>query len=115
MADREDVFSSGVVFEQLADQVYDWATSRGILPENGATLEGQLRKFLEEAQEVAEALESEDLTETKLEIGDAIVCLLMLCRMLKVDMVDCLMLACNKISKRTGRMENGVFVKDEEN
>lgn len=114
MIRKEQVLSSGVEFEQYADCVFDWATKKGIVLENGATIEGQIRKLLEEAGEVSDAvLGEEGLEASKLEIGDVLVVLLILCRMLEVDMVDCLRMAYNKINLRNGEIKNGVFVKEE--
>ena len=112
MTNKEDIFSSGVTFEQYADCVFDWASKRGIIPENGATVEGQLKKLQEEVGEVIDAISGGDLRATQLEIGDVQVVLLILCRLLNVDLVECLKLTYEKIEKRTGVLKDGVFVKE---
>lgn len=46
-------------------------------------------------------------------IGDIQVILILLCEMLELDIDDCLQSAYDVISRRTGKMQNGVFIKDE--
>lgn len=54
------------------------------------------------------------LHELKDGIGDTVVTLIGVCEMYGVTLEECLQQAYDVISKRTGRMENGIFVKDKE-
>ena len=52
------------------------------------------------------------LDETKDGIGDTMVTLILLCEMLDLTVEDCLQSAYDVISKRTGKMVDGTFIKD---
>lgn len=87
-----------------------WARDKGIL-ENGTRL-GQAHKTLEEAQELVAAVENNNREEIIDAIGDVLVTVIIQADMNGLCIEDCLQSAYDVISKRTGRMENGVFVKD---
>lgn len=93
----------------LVQVLAKWAEDRNITAEGGATSYSQLKKLHEEVEEFANA-ETEE--EAKLEFGDILVVCIQVARLRGLDMVECLELAYQKIKTRTGRMENGVFVKD---
>lgn len=88
-----------------------WAEDKGIM--NTGTVAGQLGKLYEEFQELEEAVEFEDMDEIVDAIGDMQVVLIILAAMYGLSAKDCLAKAYDVISKREGRMVNGVFVKDE--
>ncbi len=57
-------------------------------------------------------LEEDALAEAKDGIGDMLVTIILLAKMVDMDSVDCLQAAYDVIKKRTGKMVNGQFVKD---
>lgn len=95
--------------EDLIYRVGKWAEERNITAEGGATSYTQIPKLVEEVYEFRDAT-TED--EAKLEFGDILVVCIQIARLRGLDMVECLDLAYNKIKTRTGRLENGVFIKD---
>lgn len=113
-------------FKELNVSVLKWAENKGILDK--ATPMTQHSKTIEEIEELTEALEAQedDLVEfenskgvisnteheIKDAIGDIIVTLIIQSKMQNLTIEDCLESAYNVISKRTGKMVNGVFVKD---
>ena len=94
----------------IAESVLNWAKDRGIL-DNG-TVEGQMTKLQEEFDELKEALAVNDKVEIKDAIGDMQVVLIILAELLDMDAQEALQEAYNTISKRKGKMVDGVFVKD---
>lgn len=112
--------------EQLQSLVIQWAKDKGILDK--ATPLTQIAKTQEELDETREALfwQSKDvdtytnnkcvLCNTKEEIkdgfGDILVTLIIGAEMQGLTLDECLETAYNVISKRTGKMQNGTFVKD---
>ncbi|WP_311481473.1 MazG-like family protein, partial [uncultured Anaerococcus sp.] len=54
------------------------------------------------------------LDNLKLEMGDIFVTLIILCKQIGIDPIECLEMAYNKISKRKGRTIRGTFVKEED-
>jgi len=123
-------------YEELSALVLQWGEDKGIFAKS--TPLRQLDKTQEELDETREALQklvslgdqeildekllTEDLDSLNLEedalleakdgIGDMLVTIILLAKMLNMDSVDCLQSAYNVIKKRTGKMVNGQFVKD---
>jgi len=92
------------------DDIRDWATTRGLYDKgNGQT---QYIKLLEEAGELAQALLKKDKAEVKDAIGDMVVVLTNLAHLEGFTIEECIESAYGEISKRTGKMINGTFVKD---
>ena len=104
---------------RLIQDVKAWGESKGITGPNGrGTLLGQLSKTQEELTETRDAavlLGRGHLTHGELQdgIGDCTVTLILAAEMAGLDFVECLQFAYDEIKGRTGRMENGVFVKNE--
>ncbi len=121
-------------FEELQEMVVDWADDKDLLyPKNS---EKQFMKFIEEVFEFKTEYDIWNLYKKfkhdekirqdfsvegverwknlKLEIGDILVTLIILCEQLGIDPVDCLDKAYKKISKRKGKTIDGVFVKAED-
>jgi NTP pyrophosphatase (non-canonical NTP hydrolase) len=114
-------------FKRLNDKIVGWADEKGIL--DNATPLSQLGKTIEEVEELKKAvtaqskgmdhfynLEGEALdtdTEIKDAIGDIMVTLMIQAKMQGLDPLECLETVYNIISKRTGKMVDGVFVKNE--
>jgi NTP pyrophosphatase (non-canonical NTP hydrolase) len=69
-------------------------------------------KTLEEVEELTHALADRNLAEIADAIGDIYVTLVIQAEMQGLRMCDCIDGAYGVISKRTGRMVNGQFVKD---
>ena len=113
--------------QQLFDNVRQWAGDKGITGTNGkGTRSMQMDKVLEEIEETRVAAARFDsasaigareclacLDEIEDGIGDSIVTLIILAEMHGLNAEKCLESAYRVISKRTGQMIDGVFVKDQ--
>lgn len=98
---------------ELIQNVLRWGIDKNIIGENGkGTRYGQADKMLEEANETHMAVNTHDLREVKDGIGDTVVTLILLADMYGWTLEECLQVAYDVISKRTGKMVDGVFVKD---
>ena len=123
-------------YEELSALVLQWGEDKGIFAKS--TPLRQLDKTQEELDETKEALqklasltdqqilseklltddpdtldlEEDALAEAKDGIGDMLVTIILLAKMVNMDTVDCLQSAYDVIKKRTGKMINGQFVKD---
>ena len=105
-------------FETLEHLVRGWSIEKGIMSK--ATPQSQFTKVQEEVAEIADALQSGDFEEMQDAIGDTLVTLIILNQLLERDhpeqyantVTPYLEFAYDIISKRTGKMLNGVFVKD---
>ena len=92
-------------------KIRDWAEQRGLYSKGNSHT--QYVKLQEEAGELAKALLKNDKPEVIDAIGDMVVVLTNLAHLQGVTIEDCIDSAYNVISKRTGKMINGTFVKDE--
>ena len=90
--------------------IREWAKERGLYDKGNATT--QYIKLQEEAGELAKALLKNDQPEVIDAIGDMVVVLTNLAYMRGVHIENCISSAYDVISKRTGKMVNGTFVKD---
>lgn len=105
-----------MIDNELEQKVIAWAQERGIF-EKSSPLK-QAEKTIEESQELCEAVRNigwHDRAPVKLELGDVLVTLILQAHMQGTTVGECLQLAYDKISKRTGRMQDGFFVKDGKN
>ena len=91
--------------------IREWAKERGLYDKGNPHT--QYVKLQEEAGELAKAMLKEDKPEIIDAIGDMVVVLTNLSHMQGVTIEQCIDSAYNVISKRTGKMINGTFVKDE--
>ena len=100
--------------EETEQQVLRWAYDRGIFAES--TEVTRWEKFLEEVEELVDAIDpchgDQDIDEIKLEAGDVLVTMINVLHPYGLDLETCLWAAYEKISKRTGKMVDGMFVKD---
>jgi len=96
--------------KQLIKQVEEWADAKGILAH--ATTIRQAEKTLEETNELICAILNEDRAEIKDAIGDIMVTIIIQAKMQGLTIEECLQSAYDVISKRTGKMVNGQFIKD---
>ncbi len=123
-------------YEELSALVLQWGEDKGIFAKS--TPLRQLDKTQEELDETKEALqklasltdqqilseklltddpntldlEEDALLEAKDGIGDMLVTIILLAKMVDMNSVDCLQAAYDVIKKRTGKMVDGQFVKD---
>jgi len=91
--------------------IRDWAGERGLYTRGDTKT--QFCKLMEEAGELGRAVLKDDQPEFIDAIGDMVVVLTNLAHLNGVTIEDCIDSAYNVISKRTGKMVNGTFVKDE--
>lgn len=113
-------------YKELEQLVEKWAEDKGILEK--ATPLAQGGKTFEEVEELIEALEVQEEgletftnhkgkevnteEEIKDALGDILVTLIIQAKLQNLNLLDCLESAYNIISKRTGKMVDGQFVKD---
>jgi NTP pyrophosphatase (non-canonical NTP hydrolase) len=97
-------------YGELEALVIAWATQKGIL-ENGTAI-AQAGKTIEEVNELVEAIIKDDREEIVDALGDILVTIIIQAEMQGLKLTDCLESAYNVISKRTGKMVDGQFVKD---
>ena len=90
--------------------IRDWAENRGLYEKGD--IKTQFIKLQEEVGELAKAILKNDSSEFDDAIGDCVVVLTNLAHLGGVTIEDCVNKAYNVIAKRTGKMENGTFVKD---
>lgn len=95
---------------ELECAVEQWAAEKGILEK--ATPMAQALKTLEECTELCTSINKNDKPEIIDAIGDIMVTLIIQCKMQSLSLEECLESAYNVISKRTGKMIDGQFVKD---
>lgn len=94
----------------LINATLDWARERNLLDNSGA--ERQVLKAMSELGEFADEVLKGDKDKQTNELGDVIVTLILSGAKLGIDIEDALQSAYTKISTRTGKTVNGVFVKD---
>tara|TARA_B110000908_G_scaffold73233_1_gene88330 strand:- start:6942 stop:7280 length:339 start_codon:yes stop_codon:yes gene_type:complete len=103
------------IMEDLENKVVDWGYAKGILTDHPPTTERKLKQFSkteEEVLELHEAILANDKVEAVDAIGDVLVTLIMQAKLWNTNLYECLDEAYEVISKRTGRMVDGLFVKD---
>lgn len=87
-----------------------WAHERNII--NGATMQAQFVKLIEEIGELAQGIAKGRPEAIKDGIGDAVVVLTILAAQHGVTIEDCIEIAWNEIKDRKGRMVGGTFLKE---
>ena len=109
---------------ELINKVLQWGLDKGITGPNGkATPITQAKKMREEALETIDAVYQAELANDPWEsveasnaiidgIGDVTVTLILLAERCGMTLEQCLQAAYDVISRRTGRMINGTFVRD---
>ena len=93
------------------NKIRDWAKARNLYQKGDSKT--QYVKLMEEAGELAQALLKQNKPEIKDAIGDMVIVLANLSELEGFKIEDCINESFNVISKRTGKMVNGTFVKDE--
>ena len=104
---KDEVIEIASIF----DKIRAWANTRGLY-DKGYTYV-QYVKLQEEAGELAKALLKSDHDEINDAIGDMVVVLTNLAHLHGTNIETCIEDAYKVIAKRTGKMINGTFVKDE--
>ena len=95
---------------EIFSDIREWAKQKGILDKGD--VKTQCIKLQEESGELAKALLNNDKEEIIDAIGDCVVVLTNLSKLAGYNIEDCILSAYNVIAKRTGKMENGTFIKD---
>ena len=96
--------------ENIFECIRMWADERGLYDKGD--VKTQYIKLMEETGEIGRAILKEDTAELIDGIGDAVVVLTNLAELAGVPIEECIQEAYNVISRRTGKMINGTFVKD---
>ena len=94
---------------ELVKQVEQWSKDKGL---DKADSKGQFTKVVEEVGEVASALARSEHEMLKDGIGDVVVTLIILAQQNGLTLEECLEQAHEEIKGRTGKLINGVFVKE---
>jgi len=106
-----EIYTKDNTSKNIFDNIRSWAMVRGIYEKGNSKT--QYVKLMEEAGELARALLKNDKPEVIDSIGDMVVVLTNLAKLEKLNIEDCIDNAYATISKRTGKMVNGTFVKTE--
>lgn len=98
-------------YREVELDILRWAEARKIVPHS--TPQAQFLKAVSEMGELADALAKNDRAATQDAVGDVMVCLVNMCALLDLDVVDCMAHAYAAIKNRRGTMlPSGVFVKE---
>jgi NTP pyrophosphatase (non-canonical NTP hydrolase) len=97
-------------YDELEALVIEWAAQKGIL-KNG-TPKAQAMKTWEETDELITAIDDDNRAEVIDALGDILVTIIIQAEMQGLKLTECLESAYNVIAKRTGKMIDGQFVKD---
>lgn len=102
-------------YEELETKVIEWAKDRNILENSNAIK--QISKTQEELDETLDALKrfkqgEESMLEVADGIGDMLVTIILLAKIVGLNSVDCLADAYDEIKDRKGKMIDGLFVKE---
>ena len=102
--------NEGAAAMDWKERIKQWAADRNLI--EGSTAFKQVRKLIEETEELAFALHENNVEETKDAIGDIQVVLAVMCAQLGLDIDECREIAWEQIKDRKGKMVDGVFVKE---
>lgn len=102
--------TGNALFKTLKPLIEQWFVDRGLDKRDGS---GQLEKLQEEVDELKQAYIEVNREEEIDAVGDILVVLIGYCLQRGLDIEECLSVAYNVIKNRTGKVVNGVFVKDE--
>ena len=109
-----------ISIDNLFTKIEIWGYQKGIIKSTWSIDESwkqarrQFTKSLEEMVELSDALDLEDRDKAADAYGDIIVTLIMGMRNIPIDPNKALRDVYNIISKRTGNVKDGIFVKDGE-
>ena len=100
-----------MTYRIVETEILRWAEARKIIPNSTPT--AQYLKAVSEMGELADALNKQDMPAIKDAVGDTLVCMINMCALLDIDMIDCLNGAWHQIKHRKGTLlPSGVFVKE---
>lgn len=100
-----------MTYRIVETEILRWAEARKIIPNSTPT--AQYLKAVSEIGELADAINKRDMPAVKDAVGDTLVCLINMCALLDIDMIDCLNGAWDQIKDRKGTLlPSGVFVKE---
>lgn len=99
-----------MILENELEPIRKWAKEKGIFEKGDPKT--QYIKLQEEAGELAKAILNNDKDEIIDALGDCTIVLTNLAELCGYSLEDCVNSAYNVISKRTGKMQNGTFVKN---
>lgn len=98
-------------YSEVELDIIRWAEARKIIP--NSTPDRQFLKGVAEMGELADALGKRDMLAIKDGVGDVMVCLVNMCALLDIDLVDCMADAYDQIKDRKGTLyPSGIFVKE---
>lgn len=93
----------------LVQKIQEWVKDRGLDTQNPRI---QMCKLMEEAGELAAAINKDRIRDSADSIGDSVVVLICLSQQLGLDFTNCVAIAYEQIKDRKGKLINGVFVKE---
>ena len=94
---------------EIFDKIRQWTLDRNL---QEGDPKGQILKLLEESGELASGLAKNNEAEVKDAIGDIVVVLTVLSLQLDINIEECLELAYLEIKDRSGKLVDGIFVKE---
>lgn len=97
-------------YNELEALVISWAEQKGIFEKGNP--DAQCEKTFEEVTELSAAIYENNKEEIIDALGDILVTIIIQAEMQGLKLEDCLLSAYNVISKRTGKMIEGKFVRD---
>lgn len=97
-------------YQELELLIIQWSKKKQILTKGNP--EAQCDKTLEEVYELHQAIKENNREEIIDALGDILVTIIIQAEMQGLKLEDCLQSAYNVISKRTGVMRDGQFIKD---
>jgi NTP pyrophosphatase (non-canonical NTP hydrolase) len=98
-------------YADIEMKIIQWAEARKIIP--NSTPQAQLLKAFSEMGELSDAVQKGNMEDIKDAVGDTLVCLVNMCALLDINMVNCMEIAYDQIKHRKGTMlPSGVFVKE---
>ena len=92
------------------DPIRDWAFEKQIFDK--ASQETQFLKLIEEVGELSVSIQNDNYEDFIDAVGDCVVVLTILAQMKGIRIEHCIEEVYDVISKRKGKMVNGVFVKE---
>jgi len=93
---------------KLEKKIVEWHKARNLI--EGSSDHQQFEKLLEEVEELRlNIMNSQDISD---DVGDIIVVLINMCERNQLSLSECMTVAYNDIKYRTGKMVDGIFVKD---
>lgn len=111
LMEKNEKLKNQAKFDELRTLIVRWSMDRQII--QNSTVSAQTLKAVSEMGELADAVAKDDTAGMVDAIGDVLVCLINVCEIRKLDIVDCLESAYEEIKFRKGTLHaNGVFIKE---